>query len=153
LIELGLSRVAALFVAFVFTVHPMACESVCWATERKNVLVGLFGFGALWAAAALEGHRARVPIVAALFLLASLSKASALGLVPVLLCFELFGGRAGLRGEAPVAWKNAGAWRPIFLRGLPIVGIAIFIVAMNFIGHGTTTVVAPPGGSLFTAVL
>ncbi|MBA4313387.1 MAG: hypothetical protein C0417_12255 [Chlorobiaceae bacterium] len=32
----------SLFVAFVFTIHPLHVESVAWASERKDVLSGLF---------------------------------------------------------------------------------------------------------------
>jgi tetratricopeptide (TPR) repeat protein len=35
--------------AVLFAVHPMQCESVVWATERKNVLCGLLYFLSLWA--------------------------------------------------------------------------------------------------------
>ena len=37
LLEIGLGRGGALFVALVFAVHPTACESVCWVSERKNI--------------------------------------------------------------------------------------------------------------------
>ena len=59
---LGLSRGKALFVALVFAVHPTACETVCWASERKNALAGLFGFASLWAFLRFEGQRRRMPL-------------------------------------------------------------------------------------------
>lgn len=45
--QMGLSRWAAFGVALLFGVHPMRVESVAWATERKDVLFGLFYFSAL----------------------------------------------------------------------------------------------------------
>ncbi len=33
---------AALFAAALFAIHPLRCESVVWATERRDVLYGLF---------------------------------------------------------------------------------------------------------------
>jgi hypothetical protein len=50
--RIGVTTGLAAVIALVWTVHPMACESVCWVSERKNVLVAFFGFAALWAWAA-----------------------------------------------------------------------------------------------------
>ena len=41
---LGLSPGEALFLSLAFALHPTACESVCWVTERKNVLAAFFSF-------------------------------------------------------------------------------------------------------------
>jgi protein O-mannosyl-transferase len=40
--EMGLSRWANLLFAMLFGIHPMRVESVVWATERKDVLFGIF---------------------------------------------------------------------------------------------------------------
>ncbi len=45
--QLGLSPLAAAFGALLFGLHPMRVESVAWVTERKDVLFGVFYFGAL----------------------------------------------------------------------------------------------------------
>ncbi len=37
------------FVALIFALHPLHVESVAWASERKDVLSGLFFFLTLWA--------------------------------------------------------------------------------------------------------
>jgi protein O-mannosyl-transferase len=44
---MGFSRWSALVVALLFGIHPMRVESVAWATERKDVLFGLFYFASL----------------------------------------------------------------------------------------------------------
>ena len=150
--EIGVSRGAALFVAFVFAVHPTACESVCWASERKNILAGTFGFAALWVYIAYETKSWRVPVAALLYLLATLSKPSALGILPVLVLIDLFGGRAGLRGEGETSWKPSAKWLGIAARAVPFVVISIFVLYMNMAGTAATRV-PPPGGSIFTAAL
>jgi len=46
-IQLKLSPIAAGVVAILFGIHPMRVESVAWVTERKDVLFGVFYFGAI----------------------------------------------------------------------------------------------------------
>ena len=46
--EMGLHAWAAAAVALLFGIHPMRVESVAWVTERKDVLLGVFFFAALW---------------------------------------------------------------------------------------------------------
>jgi len=38
----GATRIAATFAALLFSVHPLRVESVAWATERRDVVSGLF---------------------------------------------------------------------------------------------------------------
>lgn len=45
--KLGLSRWAIFIGALLFGIHPMRVESVAWATERKDVLYGMFFLAAL----------------------------------------------------------------------------------------------------------
>ncbi|MCY3022304.1 MAG: hypothetical protein NTW87_25105, partial [Planctomycetota bacterium] len=110
LLRLRLSSCQALFIACVFAAHPLACETVCWVSERKNALAALFGFAALWAWLRFEGTLWRLPAIAVLYGLALLSKPSALGILPVLLFLELFGGATGLAGERPMSWRPGKQW-------------------------------------------
>jgi len=166
LLQLGLSPHPALFVACVFAAHPLACETVCWVSERKNALAALFGFAALWAWLRLEGRDSRVPAATALYVLALLSKPSALGILPLFLLVELFGGAAGVSGAGPMRRRpgstrpfppldkgGKGWWWPALLgrMALPCV-VSLVALSVNLEGHGRT-LLPPPGGSVFTALL
>jgi len=56
-------RVAAVFSSLIFAVHPLRVESVAWATQRRDLLSGLFLLAAvlcyLRAATAMQGDSAR----------------------------------------------------------------------------------------------
>lgn len=152
LLRLRLSTGQACFIALVFAVHPLACETVCWISERKNALAGLFGFAALWAFLAGQGRWWRVPLAFAIYALALGSKPSALGLLPVFVLLELFGGAAGLDGAEPLRWRNRQFWGAIAARLAPLALIAGLALVFNLRGHAVT-VVPPPGGTIFTALL
>jgi len=66
----------ALLAACVFAVHPVQVESVAWMSELKNVLSGVFYFGAVLAYLRFDRSRERIAYAAALglFVLALLSK-------------------------------------------------------------------------------
>ena len=44
---MGLNRWAVILLTILFGIHPMRVESVAWATERKDVLFGIFYFAAM----------------------------------------------------------------------------------------------------------
>jgi len=46
--QLGLSALAAWLAALLYVLHPVAVESVAWATERKNTVSNLFFFLSFW---------------------------------------------------------------------------------------------------------
>ena len=154
-LRLGLSRGQAFAVALIFSVHPMACETVAWVSERKNALAALFGFFALWVwigwGADLGRSRSprwRIPFASLLYLLALLSKPSALGLLPVFGLLELL----------PVHTPRE-SWDPFLkrfsrgvLRCLPLAVMAGVVAAVNISTHGPE-LVKPPGGTVFTALL
>ncbi|HEY3323798.1 MAG TPA: AmmeMemoRadiSam system protein B [Planctomycetota bacterium] len=161
--RLGTGDVLAAFVALVWTGHPMACESVCWVAERKNVLVALFGFSTLLAWSAGRRDSAgdsrlpdsrlqtscwwRWPLVAFCYALAQMSKASALGILPVLVALEVLDPQ---RREFRV--NEARCWGKSALGMLvPVaIGVAGTYAAMCSYKH---SVVQHPGGSVWTALL
>ncbi len=150
--ELGVRRGAAYFIAFVFACHPMACETVCWASERKNALAGMFGFAAVWAWLKYKDRPWRLAATGGLWTLALMSKPSALGLLPLLLVLDVMILLApGKDGAA----RRARSWRDgagLVLRWMPLVAIAVTDVGANLVGHGGT-LVQLPGGSLFSTLL
>lgn len=152
LLALRLSTGIALFVAAAFAAHPMACESVAWLSERKNVLAALFGFLSLLAWVKGEIKIWRVPVTLTLWVLALLSKPNALGLLPIFAIYDLCGGVNGLHGDAPMNWRAPRAWIGIFERLIWFVVPALLVIRVNLRGF-ESVILPPPGGSLFTALL
>ena len=145
--RIGTPAGVAFLVALVWAGHPCACEAVCWVSERKSVLTALFGFGALLAWTANKRHLWRLPLAYVLFLLAHLSKPSALGLLPVLAALEFLDPEYG-----ELHWCSVKRWW-IFSRRLAVpVLLCIGAIAVGLHKHGKE-VVAPPGGTLFSAVM
>jgi len=152
LLLLRLSRERALFIACAFAVHPLASETVCWTSERKNAVAALLGFLGLWAWVRWENSWRGVALGTTLFGLALFAKQSALSLLPVMVLFDLFGGTRGLAGEVPTRWKPGYDWLHVAGRALPptIIAIAMVVFTIRIMNH---TIVPPPGGSLPTALL
>ena len=87
--------IVAFVTALVFAIHPMHVESVVWVSERKDVLYGFFFLAAsigYWSYLNTQKHF-YLFICFVLFLLASLSKAMAVSLVPCLFLFDYLKGR------------------------------------------------------------
>ncbi|HYG76900.1 MAG TPA: hypothetical protein VEK08_17985 [Planctomycetota bacterium] len=142
--RIGAGEGIALIVALVWTGHPMALESVAWISERKNVLAAVFGFGMLLAWTADSERKWRWPLVNFLYVLAILSKPSALGLLPVLAGLEIF--RPGFN------YQRGGDWGILARRlALPVLLSAVMsYVTMRSVN---VEIIDPPGGSVFTALL
>jgi tetratricopeptide (TPR) repeat protein len=150
LLRLGAGRGSALIVALIFAVHPTACETVCWVSERKNALAAMFGFASLYAFVRWDGSAWRLPLTAGWYALACLSKPSALGFLPVLVGWELLGGAGALQQAAPSSQTKPRKQAVIILALLALVSAAV--VALDVQGH-QTTLMPPPGGTLLTAAL
>lgn len=152
LLLIGIGRLEACFVALIFAIHPTACETVCWASERKNALAALFGFASLLAYIKYEGRAFRMPLTVLLYTLANMGKPSALGILPVIALIDLFGGRAGLLGQAPLQFRPNRSWVDIFERMVPLAAVSVFIIYMNIAGEAYF-LVKPPGGTVVTAAM
>jgi hypothetical protein len=79
--------------AIVFAIHPLRVESVAWATERRDVLSGLFYVLTVLAYVRRRSAERPLPWIAAthgLFLLALLSKVMSVTLPAVLMVLDVF---------------------------------------------------------------
>ena len=167
---LRLGRFGALFVTGAFLLHPLACESVCWVSERKNTLAAPLGFGAvlaLWPAGtdsqfpncrklASVPARWRALAAAVLYALALLSKPSALGFLPLLLALSWkpvlvrlvhSGDRQPISEKSEMGVRSCWPWPPLVFAALSAAMICFTLRA-----HSGMTL-PPPGGSVFTAAL
>ncbi len=114
---------AAAGAAFVFAIHPLRVESVAWITERRDVLSGVFYLSTIllylrWVerrdAASVDGTRS-VPLhwpAIAVFVIALLSKATAMILPAVLLIVNVYPLRRLGRGatDATSAREHLSRW-------------------------------------------
>ena len=151
LVLLGLTPLQALFCALAFGVHPIQCETLCWCAERKTALMGLFSFAALWAWLAGRGRIWRVPLTTLLYALALLSKASALGIMPVIALVEMFE-TVRLRRSSDA---TASEEHPLLISAVelaPLIALSLFMTLLN-ISLYSYSILPPPGGSKFTALL
>ena len=114
-------RLAAGFSALLFSVHPLRVESVAWATERRDVLSGLFFLFSIlsYLKAVTNGASGLrywrwILISLAAYVLSLLAKASAMSLPLVLLVLDVYPlrrlGRQGWFG-----WETRKVWQEKFL--------------------------------------
>jgi len=95
--EHALLPLAAGVSALLFSVHPLRVESVAWATERRDVLAGLFFLLSIlcYLKAVTNGesgsrHRRWILVSLGAYVLSLLSKASAMTLPVVLLVLDVY---------------------------------------------------------------
>ncbi len=116
--------VSAAFAALVFAIHPLRVESVAWATERRDVLSGLFYLSAvlayLRACDREERGRGWYWGAVALFAGALLSKSMAVNLPVVLMILDVYPLRR--LGES-IGWRSKPA-RRIYVEKIPFVLLA-----------------------------
>src|SRR5215470_15175202 len=129
-------RMSAAVAALFFAIHPLRAESVAWATERRDVLSGLFFLTCVATylrAVAAAGARRRglLSVSVAAFVLAMLSKSIVMTLPLLLLVIDWYPLR---RLQAP--WWSRENGR-ILVEKLPfmIVGITGAAVAYWAVGH------------------
>jgi tetratricopeptide (TPR) repeat protein len=127
--ELLPAVVAALF----FAIHPLRVESVAWATERRDVLSGLFYFASLltYVRGSLRGDAPRRWYWATLvlFIAALLSKATAMTLPALLLLLDVYPLR---RLGGAVGWWTVRA-RRVYLEKLPFVVLALLVATLSIV--------------------
>lgn len=116
-----LLRLAAGFSALLFSVHPLRVESVAWATERRDVLSGLFFLLSILCYLKSVTDRESgssqwrwILISLAAYVLSLLAKASAMTLPVVLLVLDVY----PLRRLGPKGWftrETRKVWQEKFL--------------------------------------
>ncbi len=122
------------FVAAVFAIHPLRVESVAWVAERKDVLSAFFFMLTLGAYARYvrkPNSLARYLMVAAVFVLALLSKPSVVTLPFVLLLLDYWPlHRFELSGPVDPP-KYFGIPRRLILEKIPLLALAAGACAIN----------------------
>lgn len=95
------NRVAALFAALLFAVHPIHVDAVSWVSASNEILFTLLALSAIIVLLAPDGSGPLTPFrlaaSAALYAAALLTKETAVALLPVLLLIVLL--RTGQRGK------------------------------------------------------
>src|SRR5438093_1617026 len=131
--------VSAGFAALVFAIHPLRVESVAWATERRDVLSGLFYLLTLltYLRACERGARGQrlYWLSVALFGCALLSKSMAVSLPVVLLILEVYPLR---RLGGSLGWSSAFT-RGVYVEKIPFVLLAAAASAITLMAQLSTS--------------
>jgi protein O-mannosyl-transferase len=126
--RMGMGAVAAAFGALLFGIHPMRVESVAWATERKDVLFGLFFFAALIYYTKWIGEtesKAKYYILMILMaVLSCFSKVQAVALPLAMLCLDYWFKR-------PLNMQRVIEKAPFWLISLVFGSINIYTLSLN----------------------
>ena len=105
--------------AMLFAVHPVQVESVAWVSGMKDLLCGLFSILAVWQYAAwakASGHW-RFTLATMAYVLAMLSKPTAMVVPAIALVLDLAFNRRGL-------WRSVSAVLPWLVLAIPCVIVA-----------------------------
>lgn len=137
----GVLRLGALAAALFFAIHPLRVESVAWATERRDVLSGLWFLLTVLTyleAATTAGARRRWWLAGsvACYALAAMSKSIVMTLPVLLIILDFYPLR-----RLPPRWREwtAPAARSVWAEKMPYVGLAIatgFIASYAVRSHG-----------------
>src|SRR5213592_645132 len=137
------------FASLVFAIHPLRVESVAWATERRDVLSGLFYLLTillyLRAREREERGRAWYWLSVAAFVCALLSKSMVVNLPVVLLILDVYPLR---RLGGAVGWLSESA-RRVYVEKIPFVLLAAgasAIALMAQLSHDTMVSVVQLSG-------
>jgi hypothetical protein len=135
-------QVGAAAAALAFAIHPLRVESVAWATERRDVLSGLFYLLAIAAylrwQASESGRRRWYWYAVAFAAAALLSKSLTLTLPAALLMIDAYPLRrfAGAEGW----WVSA---RRLVVEKLPFIGMTLLVSAVAFVAVAPVGNMAP----------
>ncbi len=127
----GQAAVGAALAALFFAVHPLRVESVAWATERKDVLSGVFFMAVLLCRLnAMGARRKRIWEAAALvsFALSLSAKGTGVTLPVVVLILEIYPLRR-LPAD-PRRWREKNL-RPLWLGLVPYCALTAITLALN----------------------
>lgn len=86
---LNIDRVKVGLIVLIFILHPMNVESVAWISARSNVLFSFFYLVSIYSYLVLKGTRKQI-LTFLFFILACLSKSSAVTLPLVLIWIDLY---------------------------------------------------------------
>ena len=134
-------RLSAAFAALFFSLHPLRAESVAWATERRDVLSGLFYLLALrsYLAPRAPGRKGSaaaesraLPLV--FFLLALLSKAIVVTLPVALVLLDVF--LLKRLPADPRRWLEP-EYRRVWLEKAPYFALSLFFGVVGYIGQAS----------------
>jgi tetratricopeptide (TPR) repeat protein len=132
--------------ALLFAIHPLRVESVAWATERRDVLSGLFYFTTIYfylrtvESTHPSTRRRWIGVTVAAYLLSLLSKATAITLPVVLLILDIYPLRR-LAGS-PLNWLKRES-RGVLYEKLPFVIFAIGFAVAALIAQQITGALKP----------
>jgi protein O-mannosyl-transferase len=141
----GTLRLSAVAATLFFAIHPLRAESVAWATERRDVLSGLFFLLTvlMYLKACDEGGRSRRWLLAAsvgLYGLALLSKGSVMVLPLVLIVLDIYPlRRLGGRWQE---WTAAPA-RAVWLEKIPFLILGVVGGAVNYYAQNVNMFITP----------
>lgn len=138
----------SLGVALLWTVHPLQVEAVAWAVERKTVLAGFFGFGALLAYALYVRRPGplRMAGVAALLACGLLAKPMLITLPFLLLLLDAWplrrapGWESGREGGAVPA-----PWRRLVAEKAPLLALVAAALVLGVLTRPPPTEAVPGG--------
>ena len=122
-------KIAAVFTALFFALHPLRVESVAWATERRDVLSGCFLLAALLCYLRIDGRNGQhywrwwsTSFVC--FALSLLAKATGLGLPIVFLILDVYPLRRFVKNQRPaLLWLEKV---PFLLLSIAAAALAIY---------------------------
>jgi protein O-mannosyl-transferase len=134
----------AALAALLFSLHPLRVESVVWATERRDVLSGLFYFAALYCYVSADqsdqSRRRLLGVSVLLYALSLFAKGTAMTLPAVLLLLDVYP-LERLPG-APSGWFRP-KYRAVLWEKLPYIILAAVFAVVAITAQQNTGALRP----------